>query len=126
MPPEDNPQDDIQPTKEEWEAMTSHTPGPWLAHHSGEHSYVTASVPPRLHANTVIVCVGFLDDFPGQYAGRDANAANAHLIAAAPDLLRMCEAASKALRSYQYGNSAPALAEEIADTVDAAIAKAKG
>lgn len=31
-------------------------------------------------------------------------------------------AASFALRSYQHGNSSPALAEEVADTIDAALA----
>jgi hypothetical protein len=34
-------------------------------------------------------------------------------------------AAGQALRSYQYGNASTELAEEIADAVDAAIAKAK-
>ena len=52
--------------------------------------------------------------------------ANARLIAAAPDLLAACEAAYHALRSYQYGNSAPELAAEVADDLAVAIAKARG
>lgn len=52
--------------------------------------------------------------------------ANARLIAAAPELLRALMAASNALRAYQYGNSSPDLAKEIANAADAAIAKAEG
>jgi hypothetical protein len=40
------------------------------------------------------------------------------------ELLAVCIAASHALRSYQYG--APELAQGVADSVDAAIAKARG
>lgn len=35
---------------------------------------------------------------------------------------RVLEAAEKALRSYQYGNSAPALAEQVADACAAELA----
>lgn len=34
------------------------------------------------------------------------------------ELIRVSKAAVNALRSYQYGNSAPALAEEIADALE--------
>jgi hypothetical protein len=37
-------------------------------------------------------------------------------------LQKLLKAASHALRSYQYGNSATELAEEMANTVDAALA----
>jgi len=40
------------------------------------------------------------------------------------DLLRAAVAAVHALRSYQYGNSAPDLAEEIADALDKAVGAA--
>lgn len=43
----------------------------------------------------------------------------------APDLLKGCRSAVSALRSYQHGNSAPDLAKEVADAVEAAIAKAE-
>lgn len=45
-------------------------------------------------------------------------------LALAP-LEKAMEAASNALRSYQYGNAAPELAGEVADTVDAALGKAR-
>lgn len=51
--------------------------------------------------------------------------ANANLFAAAPQMLNALTAASNALRSYQYGNSATELAKEIADACDAALAKAR-
>jgi hypothetical protein len=41
------------------------------------------------------------------------------------ELLKACKAAENALRSYQYGNGSPDLAEEIADYISAAIARAK-
>ncbi len=42
------------------------------------------------------------------------------------DKRELLTAASHALRSYQYGNAAPDLAEAIADRIDAAIAKGEG
>lgn len=39
--------------------------------------------------------------------------------------LMVARSAVEALRSYQYGNSSPDLAEEIADALEAAIAKAE-
>lgn len=52
--------------------------------------------------------------------------ANAHLIAAAPEIYKALDAAKNALRSYQYGNASPELAEAIADMADKALAKAGG
>jgi hypothetical protein len=40
-------------------------------------------------------------------------------------LVKLLEAAAHGFRSYQYGNAAPALAEEIADAIDVALAKVK-
>lgn len=51
---------------------------------------------------------------------------DARLMRTAPDLLKACEMAFNALRSYQYGNGSPALAEEIANYLEAEILKAKG
>ena len=42
------------------------------------------------------------------------------------ELLKVCETAALALRSYQYGNRAPDLAEKISNSCYTAIAKAKG
>jgi hypothetical protein len=52
--------------------------------------------------------------------------ANAHLIASAPDLAKALEAATHALRSYQYGNASTELAMSVADFCDVALAKARG
>jgi hypothetical protein len=55
--------------------------------------------------------------------GREFHA-NAHLIAAAPEMLKALYAAIHALRSYQYGNSATDLARECADHCDEVYRKA--
>ena len=61
-----------------------------------------------------------------QHHGTQEDEANTNLIDAAPELYEALKAAQHALRSYQYGNSAPALAEEIADSAQASLAKAQG
>lgn len=48
------------------------------------------------------------------------------MFAAAPEMLAALQAAEKGFRSYQYGNSATDLAEEMADHIAAIIAKATG
>ena len=58
--------------------------------------------------------------------GESCGRANAQVMAASKDLLKLLKAASYALRSYQYGNAAPDLAEEIANEADAVIARAEG
>ena len=40
------------------------------------------------------------------------------------DLIKVASAAVHALRSYQYGNSSPELAEEVADALEEAIKRA--
>jgi len=41
-------------------------------------------------------------------------------------LRKLCRAAYHALRSYEHGNSATALAAGVADEIEAALAKASG
>ena len=41
------------------------------------------------------------------------------------ELLEACKTALKALRSYQYGNSSPDLAEEVADAIEEVITRAE-
>lgn len=79
----------------------AHTPGPWFAR----------------GCEVVDADGGFI---------AECQTADAPVIAAAPDLLAALIAASHALKSYQYGNSATDLAEQTANACDAAIAKALG
>jgi hypothetical protein len=51
------------------------------------------------------------------------NHPDARLIAAAPELLEACKVGANALRSYQYGNGSPDLAQEIAEKLEALIIK---
>src|SRR4051812_4245860 len=48
------------------------------------------------------------------------------LMEATPEMLKALEAACNALRSYQYGNAATGLAQEIADHCDEVLRKARG
>ena len=41
-------------------------------------------------------------------------------------LMKICNSAKCALRSYQYGNGSPDLAEEIADDIESVLDKIKG
>ncbi len=56
----------------------------------------------------------------------DIQAANARLIAAAPDMLKLLHAAYHALESYRYGNASPDLAASVAVAIHDVIAKAEG
>jgi hypothetical protein len=67
-----------------------------------------------------------IEDRGGVSKVGDELAANARLIAAAPELCKALEAAVHALRSYQFGNASTELAELVANTCDAALAKARG
>lgn len=114
--------------------MTTYTPGPWKAapsyrggdyietdglNEEGELRLITCPGNGGAVSYSQKVC-------QLQWSGTPEWAANAALIAAAPDLLKACTAAMNALRSYQYSNASPELAEEIADSVEEAIAKARG
>ncbi len=91
----------------------SHTPGPWKVHDEG-HSYPWEIFP--MEGGTLIARVS-------KEANTDITpeiaAANAHLIAAAPDLL---EALKSILRSAEDIQGASFIAMEASD----AIAKAEG
>lgn len=60
------------------------------------------------------------------WAGDTEGLHTARLISAAPEMITALKAAHHALRSYQYGNSSPELAEQTADACAAAIAKSEG
>lgn len=106
--------------------MAEHTPGPWVAREGGIHAQgrVDTYDGPVWGA---IACVHSLEDRDGE--GRVWNApgdrgANAHLIAAAPELL----AALEQLRSWCIPDMGwtDTTGQELLAIADAAIAKARG
>ena len=99
------------------EAKMQHTPGPWSANSDpvydyGEPRYIWGPKGPGYG----IVC-----ELP-MNAHVAVNAADAHLIAAAPDLLAACEEAAMLLGLI--GGTAEA--DRVVRRVEAAISKAKG
>lgn len=111
--------------------MTKHTPGPWAVaevapefYGHGKYwvAYVDLGTWPDLTA-TVAPCIGL----EGQPINREVVEANAHLIAAAPDLLAACEACVTLLIRYENRSIAPEVGTGAAiDAAKAAIAKARG
>lgn len=89
-------------------AKPTHTPGPWQ---------IGVADPNGLLIDPGI---GKVFGFGG------CPQANASLICAAPDLLKIAKAAFHALKSYQNGNGSPDLAAVVAAALDLTIAKAEG
>lgn len=92
----------------------AHTPGPW-EFRTGE-TYADFVV----HAGRCAVAPLVTGDT------MEEALANACLISAAPELFAAAIAASHALKSYAYGDESTGLAERIAQSLDAALAKARG
>lgn len=88
--------------------MSKHTPGPWFA-------TVQPGQVVGVHTYTHQVMYG--DDCIASLLTK----ADAHLIAAAPDLLEACKAASKIVHAANTTE-----ADQVYDTLCAAIAKAEG
>jgi hypothetical protein len=85
----------------------SHTPGPWRA-----------EVPPfEIYAAVDGLEFLIAEANGGRLLSFDEAEANAELIAAAPELLRLLHAAYGALRSYELGNQSTELAKEVADAI---------
>ncbi len=103
------------------ERADAHTPGPWRLGRPAPYyaKAVIAQSPTFTKAYVPIA------DIPDNLRAGEASA-NARLIAAAPQMLQALHAAAHALRSYQYGNAAPALAEAVALACELAIAEAEG
>ncbi len=103
---------------------TKHTPGPWIVNSEGQITDLQdRTIVPNVHGHNVPS-----NAFPrgsGQYVAEDdGGAANARLIAAAPDLL---DVARKALRELRSINPGPAGDREgNRALLIAAIAKAEG
>lgn len=71
---------------------TEHTPGPWLVDHAASWAVVTDHYFPHLVAIT-------------KYGADGTSAANARLIAAAPDLLEACKTFAEWLRREEAGGT---------------------
>lgn len=97
-----------------------HTPGPWKAQ-NGMHAAIVWGKGEYALDFMVARCSRAKSDIIDE-----THNANAHLIAAAPELLVACDAAMHALRSYQYGNGSSDLAEATANALEEAISKANG
>lgn len=96
--------------------MSKPTSAPWKVSYSGGPDLKSI----RVHV-TGVTADGVKDIcFPLRVEAED----DARLIAAAPELLEALQAASHALKSYQYGNASTELAQTVAEAADAAIAKA--
>ncbi len=105
----------MNPTKGPKMNMTApkFTPGPWRYDEESSGILSKHSVAPGSR-EVAAVNPALADQVTG---------ANARLIAAAPELYEALAACEHALRSYQYGNGAPDLAEEVANKASAALAK---
>jgi hypothetical protein len=94
--------------------MATHTPGPWFALSGG---FVSQSVGPNWYSK--MVC-------RTQNEISEDGAANARLIAAAPELLAACEAAHKSLFAIGTAQEMTDLVYSVKRQLAAAIAKARG
>ena len=95
---------------------TEHTPGPWTANQFGNQGEWD------IHRSTPTLDGGYFVRVEPLHITREAldeAAANARLIAAAPDLLEACKAAVIAFRIVELGEDTDVMCQ-------AAIAKAEG
>ena len=93
--------------------MSGHTPGPWIS--LGQGDIVTKSVP-------TCDAEGYTDIAAVYVIANDSGAANARLIAAAPELLEALEAVLRWIDDYCETTGFEAVEAQ----ADAAIAKATG
>jgi hypothetical protein len=108
----------IRHAEKGFDMKPKHTPGPWRvgSWYDGRLPIVVADLADR----------SIIAELTG---AKRAHEANAHLIAAAPDLLEALEGAQKALRKalpFLPADSESIFCGEWLDEINAAIAKAKG
>ncbi len=96
----------------------AHTPGPWVAWRATMRAMIAEISATRGEKIWTIAHVDEVD-------GGDIDAANARLIAAAPDLLAALETVAPILESH-FAKSAKGVDGTFLDEVRAAIAKARG
>lgn len=133
--------------------MSEHTQEPWQAFHpcayraDGKRVFELEEAMPTDYLRRIVACVNacqgisterlesWLNPPEGMKGAPDGTWAKqllelwAEASAACvqrDNVLAALEAATHALRSYQYGNDAPDLAKDVADKADAVIANAKG
>jgi hypothetical protein len=90
------------------------TPGPWVISQyldDGRWGVVTSE-------NEIIVSV--------RSGEGQLSEANARLIAHAPEMAAKLQAAIHCMRSYEYGNHAPDLAKEMADSIERLLTQIGG
>ena len=106
-----------------------HTPGPWTNQVVNTVSGVCFKVGPFPWKEGELNHACIYADYPNK-SGYEQCAANARLIAAAPDLLEELREVEKHLQSYvdaiEYGGGAASKSSERLASVRAAIAKATG
>jgi hypothetical protein len=108
---------------------TKHTKGPWHVNGCSAYGWRIGNFQEMGKGDAVanpIALVAPLDDFSPRVFPKGCGWGNARLIASAPEMYRMLEAAVHCLRSYQFGNAAPKLAEEMADACEVVIREARG
>lgn len=100
--------------------MSKHTPGPWWHDDDG---FVRADVGT---SGDFVYSAPVADPHATKDIDPDEREANAHLIAAAPDLLAACEAVLPIIESLDSAKEEGDDDEPLAAQLRAAIAKAKG
>lgn len=109
--------------------MGKHTPGPWVVERQQVNQMGTAIGEPIAVVGGPATGekVGFVVGRTCDYGphGDEQTAANARLIAAAPDLLEACKDALGAMVA-EYGSNPPPFVSATFDNLRAAIAKAEG
>jgi hypothetical protein len=96
---------------------TAHTPGPW----NDDGQFIVARDPNGIHPDIYIAEIA-QEDEEGRLASPKQQRANGNLIAAAPDMLEALELARDRLEVSNYAGEE----DEALETIDTAIAKAKG
>ena len=98
--------------------MTEHTPGPWERGTGSSSCYIQASDADGRAITLLEIFIGSV--------GLEAARANGRLAAAAPELLASCELALEALVSDPLFDSTTNTSTIARETLEIAIAKAKG
>ena len=99
--------------------MSKHSPGPWFVHEDDEEQTMTVQFEAMPSYYIPLWGKLFSDQPPS-----DTDRANAHLIAAAPDMLEALEAAYDWHEAY--GDPRLETDRDLVETLGAAITKARG